>query len=119
MVSPDETLSRAGTLTLIGGELALDFANTCSGRGWPTLQDHLRSAEHVALWAAHARVLGPEDGHWLAEAVAADEVLGARLLAEALALREDVYQLGVALSAGRTAPPETVENLSRAHARAL
>ena len=119
MVSPDETPSRADALTLIGGELALDFANTSSGRGFPAHEDHLRSPENVAQWAAHARVLAPEDGLWLAETTAADKALGARLLAEALALREDVYQLGAALAAGRTAPADRVENLTRAHARAI
>jgi predicted RNA-binding Zn ribbon-like protein len=119
MVSLDETPSRAGALTLIGGELALDFANTSSGRGFPAHEDHLLRPENVAQWAAHARVLGPEDGLWLAETATFDKALGERLLAEALALREDVYQLGAALAAGRTAPPERVENLTRAHARAI
>ncbi len=110
--------SRAGELTLIGGELALDFANTASGRGDSTQQDHLQRPEHVAQWAARARVLAPDDAQWLAQA-AADRALGARLLTEALSLREDVYQLGAAIAAGRPAPPERIESLTRTHARAL
>lgn len=119
MVSLDNASSRAGSLTLIGGELALDFANTCSGRGWPTHEEHLHRPQNVAEWAAHARVLPPEDGRWLAECVEKDQALGARLLAEALALREDVYLLGAAIAAGAAAPPERIENLTHAHARAL
>ena len=111
--------SRAGSLTLVGGELALDFANTCSARGSPAQQDHLRRPEHVAQWAAHANVLPAADAEWLVGAVAAEPTLGARLIAEALALREDVYQLGVAIAAGRPAPRERVESLAHAHARAL
>ena len=117
MVSMDP--SRAGSLTLVGGELALDFANTCSARGSPAQQDHLRRPEHVAQWAAHANVLPAADAEWLVGAVAAEPTLGARLIAEALALREDVYQLGVAIAAGRPAPRERVESLAHAHARAL
>ena len=117
MVSSDS--SRADSLALVGGELALDFANTCSGRGFPTLQDHLQRAEHVAQWAAHAKVLPGEDAQWLAEALAAAPALGERLLAEALALREDVYELGVAIAACRPAPSERVEGLTRVHARTL
>jgi predicted RNA-binding Zn ribbon-like protein len=119
MVSYDPSPSRADSLTLIGGELALDFANTSSGRGFPTQQDHLQRPEHVAQWAAHAKVLPPGDAQWLAEAVSAEPELGERLIAEALALREDVYQLGAAIAAGRPAPPERIESLTHAHARAL
>src|SRR3954471_12250792 len=117
MVSSDAPPSRAGSLTLIGGELALDLANTCSGRGFDTHQDHLQRPEHVAQWAGHARVLPPQDAEWLEKAAAADAQLGARLLREAVALREDVYLLGAAIAAGRPAPPERLENLARVHAR--
>jgi predicted RNA-binding Zn ribbon-like protein len=117
MVSSDP--SRAGSLTLIGGELALDFANTSSARGLPTQQDHLQRPEHVVQWAAHAKVLPAEDADWLANAVAAEPALGRRLIAEALTLREHVYQLGAAIAAGRPAPSERVEALAHAHARAL
>jgi len=118
MVRNDAPSSRAGSLALIGGELALDLANTSSGRGFPSELEHLRRPEHVAEWAGHAKILAPEDAVWLAEA-AKDDALGARLLNEALSLREDVYQLGAAIAAGRPAPAAHVEGLTRAHARAL
>src|SRR5947209_10967640 len=111
--------SRADSLTLVGGELALDFANTCSGRGFPTHQDHLQRPEHVAQWAGHVRLLPPSDAEWLAQAAVADAKLGARLLREALGLREDVYQLGAAIAAHRPAPTERIESLAATHARAL
>ena len=117
MVSLDP--SRAGSLTLIGGELALDFANTSSARGFPTQQDHLRRSEHVVQWAAHAKVLPAQDARWLAETLAADPALGERLIGEALALREAIYRLGAAIAAGRPAPREPVAGLAHAHARAL
>jgi predicted RNA-binding Zn ribbon-like protein len=119
MVSSDPPPSRAGSLTLIGGELALDFANTSSGRGFPTFQDHLLRPEHVVQWAAHAKVLPPGDAQWLAERATEAEGFGAALLAAARALREDIYQLGAAMAAGRPAPSKRIESLSRAHARAL
>jgi predicted RNA-binding Zn ribbon-like protein len=117
MVSLDP--SRAGSLTLVGGELALDFANTSSARGLDAQQDHLQRPEHVVQWAQHAKVLPPDDAQWLTQALTAEPALGARLIAEALALREDVYQLGAAVAAGRPAPRERVEALAHAHARAL
>src|ERR1700728_4700649 len=75
--------SRAGSLTLIGGELALDFANTSSARGWPTCQEHLRSAVNVVDWPGHARVLPPDH------------------------------------AAGRGAPSDRMQNLTRTHAHCL
>ncbi len=119
MVSSDDTTSRADSLALIGGELALDFANTCSGRGFPTLQDHLRRPEDIVQWAAHAKILPPKHAEWLAQAVAEQAPLATRLLREALALREDVYQLGAAIAAKRAALPEQIEALTKTHARAL
>ena len=115
----DDTASRAGTLTLVGGELALDFANTSSGRGWPTHREHLRSAADIVDWAGHAPVLPPEDAAWLREATCSQPELGERLLASALTLREDIYTVGAEIAAGRPAPAERIESLSRAHALCL
>ena len=61
----------------------------------------------------------PEDAQWLRGSRGRANRSATRLLAEALSLREDVYQLGVAIAAGRPAPPERIESLTRAHARAL
>ncbi len=117
MVSSES--SRADSLTLIGGELALDFANTSSGRGFDSHSDHLQQPEHVAIWATRAKILPPNEAEWLTQAVAAQKALGERLLEAALALREDVYQLGAAIADGRPAPPERIENLTKYHAQAL
>ncbi len=111
--------SRAGSLTLIGGELALDFANTSSGRGSSNHKDHLQRPSDVALWAAHVRLLHPDDAVWLAAAVETDATLGAVLLRKALALRNDVYELGAAVAAGRPALPEHIESLTKSHTHAL
>jgi predicted RNA-binding Zn ribbon-like protein len=119
MVSFEPQLTRAGSLTLIGGELALDFANTSSGRGSDAHSDHLQRPEHVAIWAAHAKILTEEDAEWLARETAAEPSLGTRLLNETLALREDVYQLAAAIAAGRRTSAERIENLTKTHARAL
>ena len=119
MVSTGSPPSRAPSLTLVGGELALDFANTSSGRDSPVHREHLLRPAHVAQWAAHARVLAPQDAEWLAGATESDETLGTLLLREALELREDVYQLGAAIAAGRPAPPERIASLAQTHARAL
>lgn len=117
MVRPDP--SRAAALALVGGDLALDFANTSSGRGSSAPQEHLRRPEHVVEWAAHAKIVGTEDAERLLRVLAADEGLATRLLDEALALREDIYDLAAALAAGQPAPDACVESLTKAHAGAL
>jgi predicted RNA-binding Zn ribbon-like protein len=120
MVSDDPpTESSAGSLTLIGGELALDFANTSSGRGWPTHREHLRSAADIADWAGHAPVLRPPDAEWLQEAARSGTEIGERLLEQALELREDIYLIGSEISAGRSAPADRIESLTRIHAHCL
>jgi predicted RNA-binding Zn ribbon-like protein len=120
MVSDDvSNESRAGSLTLIGGELALDFANTSSGRGWPTHQEHLRSAMNVVDWADHAHVVPPEDAEWLREMARAEFEIGQQLLARALELREDIHVVASEIAAGRPVPPDPVQNLTRAHAHCL
>jgi predicted RNA-binding Zn ribbon-like protein len=116
MVSPDP--SRAAALALVGGDLALDFANTSSGRGSAAPQEHLRRPEHVVEWASHARIVSPDDAERLLRLLA-DKALATRLLDEALALREAIYALGAALAAGQPAPEPYVQNLTKAHARAL
>ena len=120
MVSQEESAaSRATTLTLVGGELALDFANTSSGRGFDTHRDHLRTPEDLIGWAEHAKVIPPDEAGKLAAATREDSALAARLLDSALALREDIYALGVEVAAGRAAPAGAMENLTRTHALAL
>jgi predicted RNA-binding Zn ribbon-like protein len=114
-----EPASRASSLPLIGGALALDFANTSSGRGSSNYQDHIRRPSHVAQWAGHACVIALADAEWLATVAEADVILGARLLREALALRENIHELGAALLAGGLVPPERIETLTKAHSRAL
>ena len=117
MVSLDP--SPAAALALVGGDLALDFANTSSGRGSSAPREHLRRPEHVVEWAAHARIVSPEDAERLMRLLAEDEALATRLLDEALALREAIYALGAALAAVQPAPEASVQNLTETHARAL
>ncbi len=119
VIDAESAPSRAGSLTLIGGELAFDFTNTSSGRGFPSHQEHLRSAQSVVDWARHAKVLGPADGEWLRVAVEADDGLARRMLERALELRENIYAIAVNVAASGPAPKTGVEMLARTHAACL
>src|SRR5271154_402199 len=91
------SLSRAGSLDLIADDLALDFANTESGRGFPSHENHLREADHVAQWLKHAKALPAEDAAWLKGEVSKRADLAADLMTQAIALREAIHAIGAAL----------------------
>jgi predicted RNA-binding Zn ribbon-like protein len=82
--------SRAGSLSLVGGVLALDFVNTAGGRGTPHPIEHLQAPHHLVAWATHAGAIRAE------QEIGADD----GLLREALRLREAIYRIGTAIAQG-------------------
>jgi predicted RNA-binding Zn ribbon-like protein len=88
------TPSRAGSLSLVGGVLALDFVNTAGGRATEQAIEHLQAPHHLVDWAAHAGAVPPAVAARLHGAVGPD------LLCEALALRETIYRIGAVISQG-------------------
>jgi predicted RNA-binding Zn ribbon-like protein len=118
-VIPQPSPSRAGSLPLIADDLALDFANTESGRGFPSHENHFRDAGNVVEWLRHAKALANEDGDWLRKRVSERADLARDLLATAVELRAAIHDVGAAL--GRHAkPPETaLASLSALHARCV
>ena len=116
-VNPQTSPSRAGSLPLIADDLALDFANTESGRGFSSHENHFHEAGHVVEWLRHAKTLANEDADWLGQCVSKRVDVAADLLVTAIELREAIHAIGAAL--GRHAkPPETrLASLSALHAR--
>jgi predicted RNA-binding Zn ribbon-like protein len=108
--------SRAGTLPLVGNALALDFANTASGRGGPQARDHLRAAKDVIAWADHAAILPAADGASLRIRLAAQPTLATDLLDRALALRAVLFTVALAQADGRAPDPASVAALSALYA---
>ncbi len=111
--------SRAGSLPLVGGSLALDFANTESGRGTGLHQNHLRNAENVADWIAHASVAPADEIERLRAELAASPERSESLLATALALRSAIQDVGSAIAAGGPPPDAALGVLSILHGRFL
>jgi predicted RNA-binding Zn ribbon-like protein len=109
--------SRAGSLPLIADDLALDFANTESGRGFPSHENHLREADHVARWLKHAKALPANDADWLADQASRRPDLAAELLTQAIALREAIHDIGAALGRRGKPPAASLASLSALHAR--
>jgi predicted RNA-binding Zn ribbon-like protein len=104
--------SRAGLLPLVGGALALDFANTESGRGTDQHQNHLRNAENVAEWIAHVPLLAADEIERLRAALVASPERRKDLLASALALRSAIQDVGAAIAAKAPPPAAGLNNLA-------
>jgi predicted RNA-binding Zn ribbon-like protein len=111
--------SRAGSLPLIADDLALDFANTESGRGFPSHENHLREAEHVAQWLKHAKALPAEDADWLKGEVSERADLAADLMTQAIALRDAIHDIGAALGRRAKPPAASLADLSALNARCV
>ena len=109
--------SRAGSLDLIADDLALNFANTESGRGFPSHQNHFREAGNVVEWLRHAKGLPLEEADWLRRRVAENADLAADLLVGATELREAVHEIGAALGRRAEPPGHALASLSALHAR--
>jgi len=91
--------SSAAGLTLVGGVLALDFANSASGRGTAFAQEHIHSIDDLVAWGSHAGCLGPAAAMQSALASAADP-LATEVLRRALRLREAIFGIGSAIANG-------------------
>jgi predicted RNA-binding Zn ribbon-like protein len=90
--------SRAGSLPLVAGGLALDFANTASGRGGGRHIENLRCGAVVVAWARHAGIIDEAATTRLAERIAAPHKAFAAFLGDALSLREAVHRIAAAIA---------------------
>jgi len=111
--------SRAGSLPLIADDLALDFANTESARGFPSHQNHFLKAANVVEWLRHSKTLPSEEADWLGKRVAERADLAADLLAQAAQLRAAIHDVGAALGRHAKPPKAALASLSALHARCV
>jgi predicted RNA-binding Zn ribbon-like protein len=109
--------SRAGSLDLVGGALALDFTNTASGRDTPGHQEHLRDFATLMQWVAHARVMTPADCAYIRKAVQPRQA--PTLFMRAIEIRELVFKIANAVADGRPVPRALRTALTAAHAENL
>lgn len=111
--------SRAGSLPLIASELAFDFVNSVADRGGTQHAEYLHNGSDIVIWAHLAKLLSDTDRDTALAMVAADEVLASRLLSEAHALRETIYEIGAALARRDTPREEDRAALTAVHAHCL
>ena len=111
--------SRAGSLLLVGGVLALDFTNTAGGRDLPVPIEHLQAPRHLLDWSLHASVLPPELARPLGDMLDADREAAQALLAAALDLREAIHRIGSAIAQRRIPAAPDLATLRQVAAAAL
>jgi predicted RNA-binding Zn ribbon-like protein len=87
------------TLDLVGGALALDFANTINSRLAPE-HDYLVDYGDLLAWAERAGILDGAGRARLAELAAADPHGARRTIRRARTLREDIYRALSRVAAG-------------------
>ena len=111
--------SRAGSLDLVGCEIALDFTNTSSGRGFLSHQEHLRDFDTIMQWVEHTRVMAPSDCAYVRTTVAKRPKLGRAVFKQVLKIRELIWTIGTALAEQRPVSEKLRASLTAAHAESL
>ena len=91
-------------LHLVGGNAALDFANTVGSHSSEHPRDHIHTYEDLLTWSARAGVLTAEQGRVLRKRAAAEPARAAEALGQAGRLRETIYRLFMAMARGEPAP---------------
>jgi len=108
-----ETSVKEYAFDLSGGRLCLDFANTVSGsRARPT--ERLHSYDDLISWARQAGTVDEREAQRLAQAARRHPADAARVLADAVHLREALFRIFSAGTEDRLPQPGDVEALNAA-----
>lgn len=109
-MSADEAdaIPSAGRLSLLGGRVSLDFANTISGQATLFEKDHLVSVAALAAWLRHAGLIRSP------VASAMDLPADPAILRRALELRDVINRIGTALVEQQSPDPNDLAALNKA-----
>jgi predicted RNA-binding Zn ribbon-like protein len=102
--------SRAGSLSLVGGILALDFANTRSGLGTLDEIEHLREPVNLLEWAEHVGAVTSRRTRTLRSDLESSPE-GQDMLMRARSARQAFYEVGSALAGGRNPPQQSLSRV--------
>ncbi len=111
--------SGAAALSLVGGRLCLDFANTVGSHAGEHPNEHLHSYRDLVAWSRHAGILAEAEERRLLAAAEGRPGEAGGVLERAVALREAIYRIFSAVAAGRAPDAADLETLNVALARAL
>jgi predicted RNA-binding Zn ribbon-like protein len=115
-----ETPEHISSLRVVGGNLALDFANTAEGTSEGEIeQEHLLSYEDLVFWGCHVGLLSEQQGERLLRQGWERPAEADVVLARALEFRGQLYRLFQAVAEGDDPPAESVETLRRYECEAI
>jgi predicted RNA-binding Zn ribbon-like protein len=114
---PERTRTLA-TLDIVGGNVALDFANTINSRTAPE-HDYLATYADMVAWAERAGVVSSDVGQALHDRAPTDRRGFDQALHRALRMRESIYRTFSAIAAGERPAPSEVRRLLGAYGRAV
>ncbi|MEP6572763.1 MAG: CGNR zinc finger domain-containing protein [Gemmatimonadota bacterium] len=115
----DSSSRGAGSIALIGGHLALDFANTAGWHASEKWSERLADYGELLAWAEHAGALDKSERGALAREAQRNPAGAARALRVVIQLRETVFRVFSALSHGDDPNQADISALHSAHVAAL
>lgn len=120
---PIKTPGHAGSVDLLAGVLCLDFVNTVEPRVVPLdggpLRDYLTSYADLVQWSLHAAALRDSTAHGLVGEAAQHPRRARAALEQAVALREMLYHIFLAIAHHRLVDAGDLAALSTAYAQAM
>jgi predicted RNA-binding Zn ribbon-like protein len=106
-------------LSVVGGNLALDFANTVDDPGGPAHFDHIQDLPRLLTWARNIEVLSEQQHDELAALARDRPTAAAACLRRAHLLRRTVQSVFGAIAADRPIPDQPWHDLRRSIAESI
>lgn len=102
----------------MGGRLALDFANTVSGKRLTAPIERLNAYPDLVSWGRQVGVIDDAIARGLLAEAESDPRAAAQALRDAIAFREALFRAFRAVAEGAAPAPQDLDHLSRVLARA-
>ncbi len=114
-----ETSATASAFDFSGGRLCLDLTNTLSERLGGSPVELLNTYIDVLTWSRQANILDDEEATRLRVLATSEPGSAEALLASIKQVRELIYRIFSALTAGHAARPEDIEQFNQVLARSM
>ena len=107
------------SVEMVGGDLALNFANTAGWHAREKPDEHLETYADFVQWTRRAGVVSAVQAAELIRRDAGAPEHGVRALKQVRQLRETIYRVFAALAAGHSPPARDLTELTQRAAKAL
>jgi predicted RNA-binding Zn ribbon-like protein len=97
---------------LVGGHPVLDFANTLDNRGSENEIELLTGYDDLLRFAEQSGIIGSADANQLSRSAQKHKQAAAKVLADATAMREAIFQVFHAVTLDKASPTAAVDRLN-------